>query len=122
MSVKLLTEHHLEILSLKGGCIGSSESTLVKRPHCWKSHVRAQISVTKKCHNHRPRHYRQTKNYMKAGVRRYTSPNKKMDKVILYFNDKIIALDTTAAATFVVGMGGSYILLVVKTFILILMS
>ena len=35
MSVKLLTEHHLEILSLKGGCTGSSESTLVKIPHCW---------------------------------------------------------------------------------------
>ena len=37
MSVKLLTEHHLECLSLKGGCTGSSESTLVKMPHCWKS-------------------------------------------------------------------------------------
>ena len=30
MIVKLLTEHHLEFLSLKGGCRGSSESTLVK--------------------------------------------------------------------------------------------
>ena len=30
MSVKLLTEHHLEFLSLKGGCSGSYESTLVK--------------------------------------------------------------------------------------------
>ena len=29
MIVKLLTEHHLEFLSLKGGCRGS-ESTLVK--------------------------------------------------------------------------------------------
>ena len=35
MSVKLLTEHHLEFLSLKGGCTGSSESTLVKMPHLW---------------------------------------------------------------------------------------
>ena len=43
MIVKLLTEHHLEFLSLKGGCRGSSESTLVKMPHCWKSHVRALI-------------------------------------------------------------------------------
>ena len=42
MSVKLLTEIHLEFLSLKGGCTGSSESTLVKMPHCWKSHVTAQ--------------------------------------------------------------------------------
>ena len=39
MNVKLLTEHHLEFLSLKGG---SSESTLVKMPHCWKSHATAQ--------------------------------------------------------------------------------
>ena len=31
MSVKLLTEHHLELLSLKGGCTGSSESHLSKR-------------------------------------------------------------------------------------------
>ena len=30
MTVKLLTEHHLEFLSLKGGCRGSSESTHVK--------------------------------------------------------------------------------------------
>ena len=30
MSFKLLTEHHLEFLSLKGGCRGSSESTHVK--------------------------------------------------------------------------------------------
>ena len=43
MSVRLLTEHHLEILSLKGGCTGSYESTLVKMPHCWKSHVAAHI-------------------------------------------------------------------------------
>ena len=34
MTVKLPTEHHLEFLSLEGGCIGSSESRLVKIPHC----------------------------------------------------------------------------------------
>ena len=34
MSVKLLTEHHLEFLSLNGDCIGSSESTPVEMPHC----------------------------------------------------------------------------------------
>ena len=39
MIVKLLTEHRLEFLSLKGGCRGSSESTHVKMPHCWKSHA-----------------------------------------------------------------------------------
>ena len=43
MSVKLLIEHHLEFLSFKGGCTGSSESTLVKMLHCWKSHVAAHL-------------------------------------------------------------------------------
>ena len=43
MIVQLLTEHHLEFLSLKGGCTGSFESTFVKMPHCWKSHATAQI-------------------------------------------------------------------------------
>ena len=43
MIVKLLTEHHLEFLSLKGCCNSSPESTLVKMPHCWKSHVTAQL-------------------------------------------------------------------------------
>ena len=43
MTVKLLTGHHLEVLSLKGGFTGSSESTLVKIPHCWKSHALAHL-------------------------------------------------------------------------------
>ena len=43
MIVKLLTEHHLECLSLKGGCRGSSESTHDEMPHCWKSHALAQL-------------------------------------------------------------------------------
>ena len=46
MIVKLLTEHHLEFLSLKGGCRGSSESTLAKMSNCWKSRAAAHIS----CH------------------------------------------------------------------------
>ena len=45
MIVKLLTEHHLELKSFKGGCAGSSESTLVKMPHCWKSHATAQMNL-----------------------------------------------------------------------------
>ena len=44
MSVKLLTEHHLEFLSLNGGSTGSSETTHVKIPHCWKSHVTAYMT------------------------------------------------------------------------------
>ena len=43
MIVKLLTELHLKFLSLKGGCRGSSLSTHVKMPHCWKSHALAKI-------------------------------------------------------------------------------
>ena len=41
----LWIEHHLKFLLVKGGCIGSSESTLVNMPHCWKSHTTAHISV-----------------------------------------------------------------------------
>ena len=41
MSVKLLTEHRLKFVSLKGGCTGSSESTLVIMPHC----VAAQFMI-----------------------------------------------------------------------------
>ena len=43
MIVKLLTEHRLEFLSLKGGFTGSSESTHGKMPHCLKSHATAHI-------------------------------------------------------------------------------
>ena len=46
MNVKLLTEHHLEFLSLKGGCTGSSKSIHVKMPHCWKSHVTAHVNFS----------------------------------------------------------------------------
>ena len=43
MIAKLLTEHRLEFLNLKGGCRGSSESTLVKMSNCWKSQAAAKI-------------------------------------------------------------------------------
>ena len=45
MTVKLLTEQYFEFLSLTGGCKGSSESTLVKIRHCWKSHATVQLST-----------------------------------------------------------------------------
>ena len=59
MIVKLLIEHHLEFLSLKGGCRGSSKSTLVKMSNCRKSHAAAQLISVKDlvmmlhmlCHN-----------------------------------------------------------------------
>ena len=57
MNVKLQTEHHLEFLSLTtGGYRGSSECTLVKMPHCWKSHTVAQLShrdITHDLHHHK---------------------------------------------------------------------
>ena len=43
MIVQLLAEHHLEFLSLKGGCRGSHESTLVKMSNSWKSRVTAHM-------------------------------------------------------------------------------
>ena len=43
MNVELLTEHLLEALSLTAGCTCSSESTLFKMPHCWKSHDTAHV-------------------------------------------------------------------------------
>ena len=56
MTAKLLTEHHLEFLRLKGGCTGSSESTLVKMSNCLKSHddvrILATIDSTAKHHLH----------------------------------------------------------------------
>ena len=53
MTVNLLTEHHLKFLSLKGGCRGSSESTLVKMSNCWKSnavaHINSLLSLCSDC-------------------------------------------------------------------------
>ena len=43
MTVKLLTEQIMGLLSLTRGCADSSESTLVKMPHLWKSHVAAHM-------------------------------------------------------------------------------
>ena len=45
MTLRLLTEQYLEFLSLKGGCTHSSESTLVKIQHYWKSHVAAEMCI-----------------------------------------------------------------------------
>ena len=36
-----------EFLSLKRGGTGSTESTLVQMPHCWKSHIAAYIVLTR---------------------------------------------------------------------------
>ena len=43
MIVKLLTEHHLVFLSLRGGCTGLFESILVKMSNCWKSRAAAHF-------------------------------------------------------------------------------
>ena len=43
MTVKLLIEQNLEFLSLKGGCTGSYESTLIIMHNCWKSRVLAHF-------------------------------------------------------------------------------
>ena len=41
MIVKLLTEHHLEFLSIKGGCT---------MPHCWNSHITALFYFQRTTH------------------------------------------------------------------------
>ena len=46
VTVKLLTKQHLEFLRLKGGFTGSTESTYVKMPQCWKSHVAAHMFLS----------------------------------------------------------------------------
>ena len=52
MIVQLLTEQHLECLSLKGGCRGLSESTLVKMSNCWKSHALTKIiTIARICYH-----------------------------------------------------------------------
>ena len=43
----VMTEHHLEFLSLKVGCRGSSEVTHVKMPYFWKSHALAHMYIKK---------------------------------------------------------------------------
>ena len=50
MTVKLLTDHHLEFL----GCTGLSMSTLVEMPHCWKSHVKAHMLLLPSSATHAP--------------------------------------------------------------------
>ena len=46
MTVKLLTKHYLELLSLKGGCTGLSEFTLVK--HTAGNHMSRLIYIKEK--------------------------------------------------------------------------
>ena len=58
MDIKQLTEQYLEFLNLNTGYAGSSESSLVKIAHCWKSHVTAHmcfVLYTGKCQNFKVR-------------------------------------------------------------------
>ena len=45
MIVKLLTEHHLEFLSLKGDS-KALPGLHVRIPRCWKSHARARLILS----------------------------------------------------------------------------
>ena len=49
MNNKLLTEQRLWFLSLKGGCAGPSESTLVKMPHCHGSNNSSTPQISFQC-------------------------------------------------------------------------
>ena len=50
MTVQLLTEHHLKFQSLKRGCTGSSESTLVKMPQIVENHMSRLLFEILFCH------------------------------------------------------------------------
>ena len=80
MSVKLLNEHHLEFLSLTGGCTGSFGSTLVKMPRCWKSRVTAQL-CTKYCN---PPNIKSLLTYLDGGMKYplYTPYNRLFEEVL----------------------------------------
>ena len=45
---KIRIQKVTDYAALKGGCRGSSKSTLVKISNCWKSHVAAQLSEQEK--------------------------------------------------------------------------
>ena len=60
MSVQLLTEHPFEFLSLNGGCTGSSVSTYVKIPHCWKSDVTVTREQKNNVSFHQKHHFRES--------------------------------------------------------------
>ena len=44
MIVKLLTEHHLELLNLKAAAPARMSLNMCKMPNCWISHVAVQMS------------------------------------------------------------------------------
>ena len=76
MTLELLNERRLDFLSLMRGCKGSPESTILKIPQCWKSHVVAYITLVIVCRDF---------NYIKR--RRYmayytTSPFSVADKSV----------------------------------------
>ena len=99
MIVKLLTENHLELISLKGGCTGSSESTHVKMPHCWKSHALAHLIAFNvfQCHQPHPPHKLNTRQQVQL-VRSVTSYHASRVWMSLPVLRLDVALVTTAMA------------------------
>ena len=69
MILKLLTDQNLAFLNLKGLCKGSSESSLVKMPHCWKSHVTAQTITEPRHEKHNTKDVRHEKSPNSLGIR-----------------------------------------------------
>ena len=91
MIVKLLTEQHLEFLSLKGGCTGLSESTLVKMPHCWKSHVTAHLcfQITE-CLWKSPMHIKKSSSLPCVQMNKLSPPSREFTGLDKSFERKIV--------------------------------
>ena len=88
ISVKPLTEHILKFLSLKGGGSGSSESTSVKMPHCWKSHVTAHLfcsELDKNGTNRKMNYTLQMTNY--SGMFHLTKITPDINTFLMVFNN-----------------------------------
>ena len=75
MAHGLMTEQHLEFLSLKGDYTGSSESTLVRMSHCWKSHLAAHYLIFLK---------KYTKNCQKGAMGSFKSSSRTSPKRSVY--------------------------------------
>ena len=89
MIVKLLAEYHLEFLSIKGCCTGSSESAHVKMPHCWKSNALAHlVYVTRHAKRYElggRRHFEKIRLKVNVASRKNSTPKRISKRSLTYY-------------------------------------